>query len=82
MYNLHMENEDNLIYKKWFSAKPFMDKFLPNGWDKYEALRLANSLGIQRNRLQEMMRPDYAISEKTADAYAIRLRVPPIQHMA
>ena len=70
-----MENEDNLIYKKWFLTKPFIDKFLPRGWDKYEALRLANSLGIQRNKLQEMMQPGSVISEKTADKYAVRLRV-------
>ena len=76
------EEEDIIIHKKWFLAEPFMKKFLPKGWDKDEAKRLGAALGLQRNRLAELMTPGYLISERMADTYAVRMRISSSQHMA
>ena len=77
-----MTTEEEIVYKKWLPAKPFVDKFLPKGYDKDEAKRLANSLGLQLGRILELSRPDYKINYVTADKYAVRMRISSSQHMA
>ena len=71
-----------IVLIKWLPAKTFVDKFLPNGYDKDEAKRLANSLGVQLGRIIELYTPGYKISYATADKYAVKMRISSSQHLA
>jgi hypothetical protein len=78
----HKQNiEEEIILKKWFLSKPFIDKFLPNGLKTHETGRLCNTLGIELARLQTLAESDNLISATTADKYAVKMRISSFKHM-
>ena len=80
MYNVNMENEDNIIMKKWFPAEPLIKGFLKG--DSSEArTNFCNRLGIDHSRLMALQKPGQMISSNFADKYAIRLRIPSLHDM-
>lgn len=74
-------NNEKVIYKKWFLAKTLVDKFCPQGYDSDESMRFARRLGVQVSRIKDMFEPNKMINEKTADEYAVRLRLSSGQYM-
>lgn len=77
-----MTKKHKIIYKKWFHAKTLVDKFAPEGYRSPEAVRLANGLGVEYNRIRAMSKPDCMVNEFTADKYAVRLRISSHKYMA
>lgn len=73
--------EEDTIYKKWFLAKPLIDKFAPAGYRSPEAMNLANTLGVQCTRIRSLCEPGAMLSATTADRYAVKLRISSRQHM-
>jgi len=70
-----MEEENEITHKKWFLAKPFIDKFVPQGDSTLEGHRLANRLGVEYQRIQALSKPGCIINYITADRYAVKLRI-------
>ena len=75
---LGMENEDEIIMKKWFLAEPLIKEFLrPNTKEGRQAFM--ERLGIDHSRLIALQKPGAMISANYADMYAIRLGYHPCQ---
>jgi len=70
-----MDTEEEIIHKKWFLSKPFIDKFLPNGLDTHETIRLCNALHLEISRIITLSKPNNYISALTADRYAVKMRI-------
>jgi hypothetical protein len=70
-----MTTEEEIVYKKWFLAKPLIDKFAPEGYRSPAAVRLANTLGVEYTRIRTLSEPGCLLNSHTADKYAVRLRI-------
>lgn len=76
-----MQNEDNIIMKKWLDTKPFVDLFLtPLTDDKID--EIASRIKVPSYRVEDLARPGRVISYVYADIYATRMRIPSMYDMA
>lgn len=66
--------EKEIVYKKWFSGKPFVEKFC-NFKERGEQSAFAERLGVSCTRLLDIMDPEYLMTAYMADKYAIKLRI-------
>ena len=74
------KTEEDIVHKKWFYAKPLLDKFL-KGDSKEDRHIFMNRMGIDHARLIALQKPDTMISANYADKYAINLRISPLPDM-
>lgn len=75
------KTEEDIVYKKWFEAKPLLDKFL-KGHTKHDRQVFMSRVGIDHSRLLALQKPGQMISAHYADKYAITLRIPSLPDMA
>lgn len=73
-----LTEEEQMIYKKWFLAKPLLDKFL-KGETARDRQSFMERVGIDHARLIALQTPGQMISSNYADKYAIRLGYHPCQ---
>jgi hypothetical protein len=77
-YNVSMENENEIIMKKWFHAEPLIKQFLKED-TKEGRCAFMNRLDIDHSRFISLRKPGQMISAAYADKYAIKLGYHPCQ---